>query len=77
MKKNFFTCHLQDTKENYFEHFLYSFIMSMWIFIVSIMLIIHTFFPFFFSNASVRNIKKINEVMEKKSHKVACNKKSN
>lgn len=74
MKKNFFTCHFKETGENYFEHFLYSFIMAMWIFVVSVMLLIHTIFPFLFPNSSIKNIKKINEVMEKKSYKLACDK---
>lgn len=70
MKKNFLNRHLIETGENYFEHFLFSFVLSMWVFLISIAFLFHTIFPFFCMNTASKNIKKLNEVMEKRANKL-------
>jgi hypothetical protein len=67
MKKiNFFNRHLNQTGENYFEHFLFAFSAAIWIGAVSIFLFCHAIFPFAFTLTASSNIKKINEVMQKR-----------
>lgn len=68
MKKvNFFNRHLLETGENYFEHFLFAFTTAMWLLMLGTILLCHTFFPFIFTTTTSRHVKKINEVMQKRS----------
>lgn len=62
--------HLIETGENYFEHFLFAFSTAMWILAVSLVLTVHSIFPFFFTTTASRNIRKINEVMQKRVAKL-------
>ena len=67
MKKiNFFNRHLSQTGENYFEHLMFAFPTAMWIAIVSLALIIHSILPFIFTATASKNIKKINEIMQRR-----------
>lgn len=63
---NFFNRHLNQTGENYFEHFLFAFATAMWIAVVSLLLVCHAILPFTFTVTASSNIKKINEVMQKR-----------
>ncbi len=63
---NFFNRHLNQTGENYFEHFLFAFATAMWIGMVSLFLVCHAIFPFVFTLTASSNIKKINEVLQKR-----------
>lgn len=69
-RANFFNRHLIETGENYFEHFLFAFIVSMWLFLTSIVLLCHTIFPFVFQVTASSNVRKINEVMQKRAQKL-------
>lgn len=69
-RTNFFNRHLIETGENYFEHFLFAFIVSMWLFLTSIVLLCHTICPFIFQITASSNVKKINEVMQKRAQKL-------
>ncbi len=76
MKTSFFNKHLKSTEENYFEHFLFTFTVGLWIFVVGLVLICHAIFPFIFLFTGSGNIKKINEVMQKRIEILAERKKS-
>lgn len=65
-KTNFFNRHLRETGENYFEHFLFAFTTSLWLAVASIVLLLHSIFPFTFPFTAGRHVKKINEVMQKR-----------
>lgn len=65
-KPNFLTRHLKETGENYFEHFLFGFATAMWLALASLILFIHSFFPFIFTISASKHVKKINEVMQKR-----------
>ncbi|MDX2083261.1 MAG: DUF6356 family protein [Rickettsiales bacterium] len=65
-KANFFNRHLIESDENYFEHFLFAFVTSMWILSASFILLFHAFCPFVFTTTTSSNIKKINELMQKR-----------
>lgn len=69
MKKNsgFFTRHLEESKEGYLEHFLYTFSTALWLLITGLVLLCHAIFPFFFVLIASKNVKKINQVMQKRS----------
>ena len=69
-KTNFFNRHLIETGENYFEHLLFAFIVSMWLFLTSIALLCHAILPFIFTVTTSGNIRKINEVMQKRAQKL-------
>ncbi len=66
IKANFFTRHLKDTGENYFEHFLFAFSVSMWLGMCCLILLCHAIFPFIFTVTTSRNITKINYIMQKR-----------
>jgi hypothetical protein len=61
-----FQSHLRETGENYFEHFLFAFTTSMWLFLASIILLSHAIFPNIFTTTTSSHVKKINEVMQKR-----------
>lgn len=65
-KTNFFNCHLVETGENYFEHFLFAFAMALWILLTGIILLCHAFFPFLFRVTASSSVKKVYEVMQKR-----------
>ena len=65
-KTNFFNRHLVENGENFFEHFLFSFAIACWLFVTVLVLICHAIFPSVFSFTASRNVKKINEVMQKR-----------
>lgn len=67
MKKgNLFNRHLNETGENYFEHFLFGFTTAMWLTMAGIILFLHSIFPFIFPTTASKHVKKINEVMQKR-----------
>ncbi len=67
MKKiNFFNRHLNDTGENFFEHFLFAFTTGLWLTWCGIMLILHSVLPFYFVHNTSSNVKKINQMMQKR-----------
>lgn len=65
-KTNFLNRHLVETGENYFEHFLFAFAISMWILLTGVVLICHAIFPFLFRVTASSSIRKVNEVMQKR-----------
>ncbi len=65
-KTTFLNRHLIETGENYFEHFLFAFTTAMWLSMVSVILFIHAIFPCTFTITASNNVKKINEVMQKR-----------
>ncbi len=65
-KTNFFTCHLSEAGENYFEHFLFTFTTALWTTVVSFILFCHAFFPFLFTFTASNNVKKIDQIMQKR-----------
>jgi hypothetical protein len=69
-RTNFINRHLVETGENYFEHLLFAFVISMWLLLTSVILLCHTIFPFIFTFTASNNIKKINEVMQKRAQKL-------
>ncbi len=69
-KTNFFNRHLCETKENYLEHFLFTFSLSLWLLVAGITLLIHSFIPFAFVHNTSKHIKKINDVMQKRLNKL-------
>lgn len=68
-RTNLLNRHLVETGENYFEHLLFAFVISMWLFVTAIVLFCHTVFPFLFTSTASNNVKKINEVMQKRAQK--------
>lgn len=67
MKKvNFFNKHLIESEESFFEHFLFSFAMAMWLLLTAIVLFIHSIIPLSFNFVSSSNVRKINEIMQKR-----------
>lgn len=66
MKRNFFNRHINDSGETYFEHFLFSASIALWIIYIGIMHLIHSIFPFIFATKAGKNIKKINDIMQKR-----------
>jgi uncharacterized membrane protein len=67
MKKiNFFNRHLIESEENYFEHFLFNFVTSMWLIFSGTILFIHSIVPFIFVANTSKQVKKINELMQKR-----------
>lgn len=69
-KTNFLNCHLVETGENYFEHFLFAFLISMWLLITSVILFFHAIVPCSFTFTASNSIKKANEVMQKRAQKL-------
>lgn len=68
MKKiTFLNRHLKDSKETYFEHFIFSFTAALWLILAGITLAVHSIFPFAFIAKTSRHVKKINRVMQKRS----------
>ncbi len=63
----FLTQHLKDSNENYFEHFLYTFSIGMWLVGTGLILLCHALMPFLFVMKSSKNIKKINQIMQKRA----------
>ncbi len=74
---NFFNRHLCHTGENFFEHFLFTFTVSLWMGISSIVLFLHAFFPFLFPFIASKNIKKIDEIMQKRIEDLKARNKNN
>jgi len=66
-KTNFFNHHLIETGEGYIEHFLFACITSMWLLLASLILFLHAIFPFIFMINASKHVKKINEVMQKRT----------
>ena len=64
---NHFNRHLIETGEGYFEHFLFAFTTGMWLAMASLILICHAFLPFIFTVNASKHVKKINEVMQKRT----------
>ncbi|MBU6339502.1 MAG: hypothetical protein KGQ36_06010 [Rickettsiales bacterium] len=69
-RTNFLNRHLVETGENYFEHLLFAFLISMWLFVTSIILFCHSILPCSFTFTASNNIKKINEVLQKRAQKL-------
>lgn len=65
-KKNFFSRHIKESGESYFEHFLFSASIACWIIYIGFMHLIHSIFPFLFATKAGKNIKKINDIMQKR-----------
>lgn len=65
-KVNILNRHLVETGENYFEHFLFAFTTAMWLLVTSAILICHAICPCFFEVTASSNVKKVNEVMQKR-----------
>jgi hypothetical protein len=70
MAKLSLNCHLKETGENYFEHFLFAFATAMWILFTGMVLVCHAICPFIFKVTASGNIKKINEVMQRRREKL-------
>jgi hypothetical protein len=66
-KTNFFNHHLVETGENYLEHLLFTFVISLWLLLASLILFIHSLLPFIFAINASKHVKKINEVMQKRT----------
>jgi hypothetical protein len=66
-KTNFFNNHLVETGEGYLEHFLFAFVTSLWLLLASSILFLHSIFPFIFMINASKHVKKINEVMQKRT----------
>ena len=65
-KVNFFNRHLVESGENFFEHFLFAFTTSMWVLLTGLILLCHAIFPPCFTVTASSNMKKINELMQKR-----------
>ena len=65
-KTNFFTRHLEESGEGYLEHFLFTFSTAIWLLITGLVLLCHAIFPFTFVFVASSNVKKINQVMQKR-----------
>ncbi len=65
-KLSFFKRHLNETEENYFEHFLFAFSTALWLLFASLILFCHSILPFIFTINASNHVKKINEVMQKR-----------
>ncbi len=65
-KVNFFNRHLVESGENFFEHFLFAFTTSVWILLTGTVLLCHSICPAVFTITASGNIKKINELMQKR-----------
>jgi hypothetical protein len=63
---NYFTRHLRESGENYFEHFLFTFSTAFWLMGTGLVLLCHAIFPFMFVFKASGNVKKINQVMQKR-----------
>ena len=63
---NFFTRHLRESSENYFEHFLFTFATALWLVGTGLVLLCHAIFPFIFVSIASSNVKKINQVRQKR-----------
>lgn len=63
---NFFTRHLTETGENYFEHFLFAFTTALWLMLAGVILLSHAIFPFIFTTETSKHVKRINLVMQKR-----------
>ncbi len=74
---NFFTKHLKEVGENYFEHFLFAFTIAWWILFGGLIHLIHSIFPFFFPRVTAKHIKKINAVMQRRCENRCENSKKN
>jgi hypothetical protein len=69
-KSNFFKKHLDETGESYFEHLLFTFMMSLWLLLTSVILLLHSIFPFILAFNTSKHVSKINQVMQKRSGKL-------
>ncbi len=58
--KNIFTNHPKQAGENYIEHFLFSFGISLWLLFCAVIALCHAIFPFTFTFTTGNNLKKIN-----------------
>jgi hypothetical protein len=63
---NFFTRHLRESEENYFEHFLVTFSTAFWLIGTGLILLCHAVLPFLFVSKAGNNVRKINQVMQKR-----------
>jgi hypothetical protein len=63
---NFFIRHLRESGENYFEHFLFTLSIAFWLIGSGLVLLCHAIFPFTFISIASSNVKKINQVMQKR-----------
>lgn len=63
---NFFTRHLRESGENYFEHFLFTFSIAFWLMGTGLILLCHAILPFMFVFKASGNVRKINQVMQKR-----------
>ena len=63
-KENIFNRHLREYEEGYFEHFIFSVTISIWLIIASFTLFLHAILPFCFIEKTTRHIKKINQIMQ-------------
>ncbi|MBU6140555.1 MAG: hypothetical protein KGP29_03225 [Proteobacteria bacterium] len=63
---NFLTRHLRESGENYFEHFLFTFSIAFWLIGTGLILLCHAILPFSFISIASKNVKKINQVMQKR-----------
>lgn len=63
---NFFKRHLHESGENYFEHFLFTFSTALWLVGTGLVLLCHAILPFTFISIASSNVKKINQVMQKR-----------
>lgn len=70
-KEGIFTKHLREYDEGYFEHFLFSLTISIWLLLAAATLFLHAIFPFLFVEKTTRHIKKINQVMQIRLNKAA------
>lgn len=66
-KTNYFNRHLIETGENYLEHFVFTFVTSLWLLLAGLILLCHSIFPFIFTIKASKHVKKINEVMQKRT----------
>jgi hypothetical protein len=67
MKKiHFFNRHLIEAKESYFEHLIFAGSTALWIMATGVILLLHSIFPPILTTTASKNIKKINEKMQKR-----------
>jgi hypothetical protein len=76
-KENFFNRHLQETGEGFFEHFLFAFATSLWLSAIAAVLLIHSIFPFLFTITASSQVKKLNEVMQKRANSLTARRDKN
>ncbi|NDF12420.1 MAG: hypothetical protein EB060_06385 [Proteobacteria bacterium] len=69
-KHSFFTSHLSEAQETYFQHLRFTTVLSARIFVVFLLLILHGIFPFWLTRAASDRIKVINKTLQERVKRI-------